>query len=214
MTSVPEPVVVLYKSEQCRHCTSLAKIWDSSPNKDEDSVTTAIKKVYSKARFFVLTTKDNSGAFDENKAPKDLNRYGKWYPMILLVPGPLWDSAMSKLGPKNDIKLIDGVQVMNGNWTNSEASKLEYVQKYDIRKPGDFGKWIRDAMENEDFKRVQNPVVEKVVTPVVVAAPNGRPFQPLLTGVNRPAGNRIANTIQQDEIGLDICSMRIISRPK
>lgn len=221
MTSVPEPVVVLYKSEQCKHCTALAKIWDSPPNRDEDSITATIKKVYPKTRFFVLTTKDNTGSFDENKAPKDLNRYGKWYPMILLVPGSLWDSAMGKLGPKNDVKLIEGVQIMNGAWTNSDASKIEYVQKYNIQKPAEFGRWIRDAMENDEFKRVQNetvmavaPIVAPQLAPVAPVVPAARVFQPLMTGINKPGHTRIAVPMKQEEIGLDICSMRIISRPK
>ena len=83
----PEPTVVLYKSNICRHCTALSSIWDTPPNKDEDSVVTALKKVYPKLRFYILTAKDNTGKFDENVAPKDLIRYGKWYPMILLIPG-------------------------------------------------------------------------------------------------------------------------------
>ena len=126
-SSIPEPTIVLYKSSVCRHCQSLTNIWDS--------VTAALKGVHPKIRFYTLTAKDNTGKFDENIAPKDLIRYGKWYPMILLVPGKTWDAAMANLGPKNPIEIKDGVQIMNAAWDKDE---LKYVQKYDIRKVDDF----------------------------------------------------------------------------
>lgn len=226
-SSVPEATVVLYKSSVCRHCTALSNIWDTPPNKDEDSVTTAIKKVYPNVRFYVLTAKDNTGKFDENTAPKDLLRYGKWYPMILLIPGRMWDAAMSKLGPKNDVQLVEGVQIMNGMW---EAGELKYVQKYDIRKPAEFGRWIRDALENDDFKRIQNGSAQSaigsqpsVVVPTVHSASHpAQPIQPLLSNIVRPGNTHnsyVASGGSVDrqssmEPGGDICSMRIISRPK
>lgn len=178
-----EPVVVLYKSNACRHCIALSNIWDKPPSKDEDSVMTAMRKVYPKIRFFIVSTKDNSGKFDENTAPKDLFRYAKWYPMILLVPGTLWDKAMSKLGPKNDVQIVEGVQVMNGVWENKE---LKYVYKYDTRKPSEFARWLRDALDNEDFKRVQNR--QETLKNITFENNNTQRF--------------------------DVCSMKIISRPK
>lgn len=216
-TSVSEPTLVLYKSSVCRHCTALANIWDTPPNKDEDSVTGALKKVNPKLRFYVLTAKDNTGKFDENIAPKDLIRYGKWYPMILLVPGRMWDNAMSKLGPKNDVSLVEGVQIMNGTWDGKE---LKYVQKYDIRKPAEFARWLRDAMDNEDFQKAQSG--NAVVVPTIPgASSHSTHIQPLISSIVRP-GNSNTNYVAAGstdrqsamEPGNDICSMRIISRPK
>lgn len=214
MTSVAEPIVVLYKSSACRHCTKLSEIWDKPPGKDEDSVTAALKKVYPKLRFYVLTAKDNTGKFDENTAPKDLIRYGKWFPMTLLIPGRLWDEAMSKLGPKNDVVLVDGVQIMNGRLDNGSPA---YVQRYDIRKPSDFGEWLKDALNNEDFKRVQNGPSSAIVVPT--SHPPSHPIQPLLTSIIKPsnaASNYVQSNNSESHVGGngDICSMRIISRPK
>lgn len=222
--SVPEPTLVLYKSNMCRHCTALSNIWDSPPNKDEESVTGALKKVYPKLRFYVLTAKDNTGKFDENSAPKDLIRYGKWYPMILLVPGRTWDSAMSKLGPKNDVPLIEGVQIMNGMW---EGNELKYVQKYDIRKPTEFARWLRESLDNEDFKRVQNGQgTSGIIVPTIPSgSQTSQPIQPLLSNIVRPgntSNNYVAagsterhSSMEPSNQGLgDVCSMRIISRPK
>ncbi|CAH6420776.1 Hypothetical protein HVR_LOCUS1288 [uncultured virus] len=216
-SSNPEPTVVLYKSSVCRHCTALANIWDN--------VVTALKAVNPKLRFYVLTAKDNSGKFDENTAPKDLFRYAKWFPMILLVPGRTWDSAMANLGPKNPIEIKDGVQIMNAYWNDD---KLEYSQKYDIRKPEEFVKWLKDSFENKDFKRVQTegstqsssnahhgPHVPTVNTPA-------QPIQPLLSGIVKPgnsstnyaaSGSSSSDRHSAMEPGGDVCSMRIISRP-
>lgn len=215
MASAQEPVVVLYKSSMCRHCTALANIWDS--NKDGESVTAALKKVYPKLRLVTATAKDNSGKFDENTIPKDLIRFGKWFPMIILIPGPLWNNAMSKLGPKNDVQLVDGVQIMNGKWN---GTSIEYVQKHDIRKPEEFAKWLKEALENENFKRVQNATQSSIVPTVPTGSTSSQPIQPLLSSIARPANTSTSYVVagmpdrhSSMEIG-DVCSMRIIPRPK
>lgn len=223
-TSISEPVVVLYKSSACTHCRNLTNIWDD--------VTAALKSIYPKLRFYVLTSNDNTGKFDENVAPKYLIRYGKWFPMILLVPGKVWDAAMSNLGPKNPIEIKEGVQVINAAWDKDD---LKYIQKYDIRKPAEFTKWLKDSLENEEFKRIQasgptqpsGPVVPTTSTP-------SAPIQPLLSGIVRPSNSNNsyvaagANEVRSGQAGLfggadrnaamepggDICSMRIISRPR
>lgn len=229
-SSNSEPVVVLYKSTACRHCSALSAIWDSPPSKDEDSVVAALKKINPKIRIFIVTAKDNTGKFDENTAPKDLIRYGKWFPMILLVPGRLWDTAMSKLGPKNDTRLVEGVQIMNGNW---DGDTLKYSQNYDIRKPSEFGRWLKEVSANDEFKKFQNNTSTQsgIVSPIVQTPP--QPIQPLLSSIIRPtntATSYVAAGSSQNqnsgqnsshverhsamEPGGDICSLRIISRPK
>ena len=176
-----EPVVVLLKSDACHHCKNLTAIWDK--------VTLSLKEVNPRVRFFTVTLKDNNASIDTNTTPKGLIRYTKWYPMILLVPGKLWDEAMSKLGPSNPVELKDGVQVLNANW---EGSELKYAQKWDIRKPEEFGKWLKDSMEKEDFKSASN----------AQAIPNIFKSSVPFVGAKSTAPNS------------GICSMKIISRPK
>lgn len=213
-----EPVLVLYKSMGCGHCTELTKIWDTPPNKDGASITTELKKVYPKLRFMVVTAKDNTGRFDENTIPKDLIRYGLWFPMILLIPGRLWDEAMSKLGPKNDVKLIEGVQIMNGIYADN---KPQYVQKYNMKKPEEFGKWLKHVLENEEFKRVQNGGSGQTTSPnsiVPVVQTPSQPIQPLISSIVRPGNTTTsyvgAGSVDRKQGTEDICGMRIISRPR
>jgi hypothetical protein len=194
----------------------LSKIWDT-PSKDEDSVVGALKKVYPKLRFHTLTARDNGGKFDETKDPKDLIRYGKWFPMILLIPGRLWDSAMAKLGPENNVQLLEGVQIMNGYWQNNE---LKYNVTYNITKPSEFGRWLTEALENPDFKRVQNSPKDSIIVPTIQETKEVKTIPPLLTSIVKPGNIKrdytgvgtIENTPKSSDTD-DVCSMRIISRP-
>jgi hypothetical protein len=214
--STHEPVVVLYKSNQCGHCTRLSTIWDNPPGKGEDSCVSAMRKVYPKIRFYTLTVKENNGKFDENTAPKDLFRYRFWFPMILLVPGKTWDAAMAQLGPKNNVRIQDGVQIMNGAWSIDKTSKQEVilnVQKYDIRKPVKFAEWLKESLENEEFKRIQNSSI--VPPPAVLAEPiqnhhhvPATNASSILSSANPPSKSG------SDKATGDVCSMRIISRPR
>lgn len=197
-SSIPEPTLVLYKSSMCKFCQHLTNIWDS--------VKIALTGVYPKLRFYEVTAKDNSGRFDENTVPKDLIRYGRWYPMILLVPGKIWDAAMANigLGSKNPVEIRDGVQVMNSKLV---GGTFEYDQKYDIRNPSEFARWLRESLNNPDFKRVQNAEV----------SPSIQPIAPLMSNIVRPShvvASSNSNKHAVAEVEGDVCRMKIISRPR
>lgn len=199
-----EPVIVFFKSKQCGHCITLEKIWASPPSKDKDSVITAVQKVYPKIRFDSVTAKDNGGEFDVNVSPKGMEFYRKWFPMIILVPGKLWDAAKSKLGPLNDQKIIDGVQIMNGKWL---GDTYEHDYKYDIRDPSKFGEWLKVSLENEDFKRVQSGSIVPIKQPIA-----SQSFQPLLNNIVKPT-NTVNNYVATSNNKSDVCSWKVLGRP-
>ena len=140
--------------------------------------------------------------------------------MILLVPGKVWDAAMANLGPKNPVEIKEGVQIMNAVWDKED---LKYMQKYDIRKPAEFSKWLKASLENEEFKKVQEKGPTQASGPVVptVQTPSA-PIQPLMSGIVRPANSYSSyvaageggSVLDPMQPGGDICSMRIISRPR
>ena len=138
--------------------------------------------------------------------------------MVLLIPGKLWDSAMANLGPKNPILLREGVQIMNAKW---EGNAYTYELKYDIHNPADFTKWLREALNNPDFKRAQN-VETKAPEPTAFpssspASHPSHPISPLMSNIVRPARThpRITSTSKAViEIDGDVCRMKIISRPR
>lgn len=147
MTSLSnsEPIVLLCTRCTYGNCSDVGGFWDDG---SENSVVSTLKTIYSNIRTVVVNA-NNDGTFDEHKWPKDLIRYGKWFPMILLVPGQLWDNAMSRLGPNNDIQLIEGVQIMNGYLVDGV---LKYHCIYDITKASEFGRWFQTAINATNIK--------------------------------------------------------------
>ena len=156
-----EPTIVLYKSLTCGHCDDLSKIWDTPPPGGNISVMDALKRINPKIRFSVVTAKDQDGRFDEKLYPSDLIRYGGRFPTILLIPGNLWDAAMAKLGPKNDVKLINGVQIMNAKWENNI---LRRHNKYNIMNPEDYSEWLIECQNEEAFRKVQSDLSSFIIT--------------------------------------------------
>lgn len=232
----PEPIVVLYKSKTCGHCKTLETKWGKDTDTDNTTVMGAMKKVYPKIRTFIVSANDSRGAFDENAVPTDLSRWAKWFPMILLVPGRIWDNAMSKLGPKNSASIIDGVQVFNGK--RESTGGLTYVQKYNVRQPEEFARWLTDSLADEEFKKyhyatgpvLQNTVVSTtgVTVPIMSSTTaTTMAIKPLLKGItdSNLSSSRsslvsgaheyvAAGPFEHPNVGDDICTMRIISRPK
>ena len=80
---------------------------------------------------------------------------------------------------------------------------------------------MKDALDNEDFKRVQasGPPNSSGIVPTIQTPSHA--IQPLLSGIVRPA-NSVTSHVgagsserhSSMEPGGDICSMRIISRPR
>lgn len=207
MSTETDPVIVLYKSATCGHCKTLTGIWEQVKN--------AIKGVYPKMRFFTVTAKDNSGKFDENLAPKDLLRYNKWFPMILLVPGHVWDNAMRNLGPRNNAEIKNGVKIINAEWDNES---LKYTQTYDIRRPAEIARWVKDATESKDFiaeQSAKSSIINDV--PTIDQTPV-RPIQQLHSNLSKPK-NTLASfdptgiIVNTNNNNNGICEMRIIARP-
>ena len=242
----PEPVVVLYKSKTCGHCKTLENKWGKDTDTDNSTVMGAMKKVYPKIRTFVVSADDSRGAFDENSVPSDLSRWAKWFPMTLLVPGRIWDNAMAKLGPKNSASIIDGVQVFNG--IREGMGDLKYVQKYNVRQPEEFARWLTDSLANDEFKKyhyaagailqnttvtttgltvpilsatftgTDNTTVNSGIKPLIKGIINSGSSLPILSGAQSMQLNTrtyiAAGPFEHGNIGDDICTMRIISRPK
>lgn len=160
MMSNPEPVIVYYKTQSCRYCRLLDREWGTETDTDNSTVLGAMKQVYSKFRTFVISSVGDYGIFDENIVPSDMRRYGRWFPMILLVPGWVWNNAMKTLGPGNPATIIDGVQIFNG--AKGADGDLIYQRNYD-REPEDFANWLTAALANEEFREHQWKYMNKPI---------------------------------------------------
>jgi hypothetical protein len=179
----------------------LAETWDNPNNIYKESVTSAIRKMVPKIRFAIVASPDLRGHFDENLFPKDLQRYSGWFPMILLIPGPIWDKAMANLGPKNPIKLEGGIKVFNGEITKRDGI-ITLVQKndYNFLEPSEYGRWIKKAAEDPEFKRIQSgkDSLSSIITP----------YNPINEGI------KFESEEKNLEDGHDTCpSLKMISWP-
>lgn len=205
-----DPVIVFYKSLTCGPCAALSAVWNNPPKAGGDSVCTSFRRIYPNIRIIEVACKDMNGEFDVNAYPKDLRRFAVWFPMIILIPGPSWDKAMSKLGPRNDVTL-DGAQPMNELY--DETGRMIPGNKYNTSITTEFGRWLKDALEMDSFKKIQNGTSSSMSSsginiPTTIGPKT--PIKPLITKIVKPdnAASDYSPTVNAN------CSLRIISRPK
>lgn len=144
-----EPVLLVVLSSSCAWCDYLLKNWDVTIN--------ALLTVKPNIRFPVPTEKTKHYKYppiiiEHNQLdpiyPKDLlNYHVLWAPMIMVVPGQVWDDCM-----KNKQKKLEGLEIMNSHIVNK---KLEYIQKWDIRKPENFTNWLSEVLKISVSKPTQ-----------------------------------------------------------
>ena len=170
-----KPVLVLFTSDNCHHCGVLDDIWYPLPLGEfpkGESILCKLAEMYPGLRFGVISYKNNRDLEHPELYPLRIRDHANWFPMILLIPGPLWDHAM--LYPESDIELIDGVQIFNGIWEDKpfyamnsymglgpdiDHKILMYRPKYDIRKVDDFVQWFTESLNNPGFIAAQNKLM-------------------------------------------------------
>ena len=193
-------VIVLYKSKHgtCSHCVDVSNIWDNPPSKSTDglSISSALKKVNPKVRFVTVTATDTQGHFDENLTPKDLIRYGVRFPQVILVPGKLWDEAMNNLGPNSNVKLVEGVKVLN---CKISKDKLLYDGQYSLKIPSDYEKWYRSCIDEE--LNVKNEPIPIKSNNIFTESPIGK------------SGEKTKKEYTMTVFN-DVCSVKLVSKSK
>ena len=199
-----EPVVILYKSKPgtCHHCSEVSSMWDVLPKNSSYnlSITESIKKVNPNVRFFTVTAFDREGHFDENLIPKDLIRYGVRFPQIILVPGKLWNLAIQNLGPNNDIKLIEGVKVMNYRIVDDN---MHYDAKYNSKIPSEYEKWFRECLV-QDSSTQDNKILQSIKTNDIVKSNN----------ITRPIRHHKEKKEYSISEYKDVCVIKLVSTQK
>ena len=134
-------VFTLIKSDGCGFCKQLMANWSDIEKK--------LKLIDPNVLIEVITM-DKSLKLDNDKYPKHLTIYAKWFPMIIAMPYNLWDWGIQNNNTNIDINFKEGVNIFNGVWKNET---LEYVQNFSIKKnPQDvIAKWFKDTLVNQDF---------------------------------------------------------------
>ena len=192
-------VFTLIKSDGCGFCKQLMANWSDIEKK--------LKLIDPNVLIEVITM-DKSLKLDNDKYPKHLTIYAKWFPMIIAMPYNLWDWGIQNNNTNIDINFKEGVNIFNGVWKNET---LEYVQNFSIKKnPQDvIAKWFADSLVNQDFINIKNKSFKsdnKLIKSII--NPKTQP--------KTPPKNNQKNKInkQNNNDNNDICNLRIISRTK
>lgn len=203
-----DPVIIFYKAKQgsCQYCVKIANIWDNPPNNGEMSISDALKKVNPNVRFVTVTANDNKGSFNESLIPSDLKRYGVRFPQIIYIPGVLWDRAISKLGPNNDVKLLDGVKVMNYKIV---GENMQYDIKYNTLIPADYEKWFTECLNDKNEKDDKDEKNEKNEKDLVVPIKNNLDSNNKLIKIHQNKKKEYAISEYTNT-----CSFRLVSQTK
>jgi len=135
------PILIYYRIATCTHCRIIDNIWDTE-------IIPICKDILPQIKSYVWSKRNFSTTFEDNSNIINLSRYCKWTPMILLIPRPLWNNALSN----PDIQTIEGVQIFNGKIENNQ---ILYDPLYNPRLSYDYGVWLKKALTNEEFIKTQ-----------------------------------------------------------
>lgn len=210
MSSLNDPsdyVLVLYSSKMCGHCDRLLKIWQDLTDIHKPTVVSLVRAKYPSIKVEHVPSADNTGVFDYTKYPKGLRYYSKWFPMILLVPGQLWRELNKNLAANPPLEMTTGVHVLNGVLKDKV---LTHEGVYDIMSPTEILKWIGEVVlkrTKEMGGGIQSdaPLPEEINS---IFENTSVKNNPILKPVPKPS------TVVNNTGSNDICSMRIIQRPK
>lgn len=156
-----DPVCILAINNTCTQGNKLRYRWYPRPigrEKPGHSTLGKLQKVCpGLSSYSIIFDRQNSSDIVYREKlriyPRGINFYAKWSPMILLIPGLSWDTAM--VDP--DIYAnIAGVQVFNGVWKDNE---IYYDRQYDLECDDEFVKWFRAASNNREFIAAQNKLL-------------------------------------------------------
>jgi hypothetical protein len=164
------PVLVLFTADFYCHCKNLSEIWYPQPLgrlPKGESILCKLTEMYPGLRFVNAPHNKAIRLEHPDIYPLRINHYVNWYPMIQLIPGPLWDHAI--LYPKLGITLVDGVQVFDGIWEdhvslddaepNTHRTFLLSHPKYDATKVDDYVQWFTESLNNPKFIAAQNKLL-------------------------------------------------------
>lgn len=122
-----DPVIVLITSDICPHSKKLLNVWEQIHSDIYSIRPITVHKINCKE------------LLHGNDVPKGLKPYEVWFPMILLVPGLVWNLVMSNLGQLIEIK--QEVKIFNGKWKHDNVT---FDHKYIRADRNHVCSWFKD----------------------------------------------------------------------
>lgn len=147
-----EPVLLLIVSTTCNlHCKTLLNNWETIKNN--------FKAIYPNLRFVEIYTQSHF-----SKDPPGLARFIKWFPMLFLIPGKVWDTQIFSddaclIGINGkfskEITNLGSIQILNVIWKQYENNYFPNVtNKYNTQVIENYSIWLRDSLNNPEFKAI------------------------------------------------------------
>lgn len=143
------PVLVMYMSDNCRHCSKLMEKKSTGMNMLAE-ICSEIRDNFN-VRFCSINVPDMFSKLD-SRYPSDLGFYQKWYPGFVLVPGPVFDRAMEN----PNLKIREGVQIMNGKWDSHQRQSYSWNQTIKPVTVSDYMDWFGESISAPDFVEAQS----------------------------------------------------------
>lgn len=126
-----KPVLVTINLTSSSHSNRFISIWGDTKK--------TILELHPNIRFFDIMV-GNDRKFNHNIVPSYLTNYTRWFPMILFVPGTLWNEAIRHLGIDNPIEIKEDVQIMNGYWDDNDD--LKFILEHNYTKKEEILSWV------------------------------------------------------------------------
>jgi hypothetical protein len=84
---------------------------------------------------------------------KKYNLYLSWDPVLILIPGPLWNYMMANPNADLSVETINKIQVYNAMII---PNGIQIITKYDKYQPDNIILWFEDCINDEEFMKAQN----------------------------------------------------------
>lgn len=206
-SSSSDPVFILIKAKNCGACIGLDRVWKNC----EDT----IRKNFPRLRLVIITLSSMQEPINEKLYPSKLKYIRSWFPMMVLIPGPVWDHAMSNLGVNNPVDVTQGIQIMNGEYDRN-AGRTNQVAKYpNFKDPAVISAWLKEASSNREFLSIQNNYrqgLKSAIKPTVQPVTNAVQQTASTSGRSTASGRRIVPVPSNPS---NTCAFKLINtRPR
>jgi hypothetical protein len=201
----------LYKSATCGFCKQVQAIWEDLSNIHKPTVTKTVKEIYPGIKIKTVSAIDNSGIFDYKKYPKGLQVFNKWFPMILMIPGKLWNEAMNHLTKNPPVNLTQGTYILNGVFENNT---IVPDHQFDHQNIDSIVEWVKFVVQTKSKEIAMggppNDVPKKIFSKEGIL-PTQVKMNPILKPIE--SSSHKEKKKKDKESIENVCFMNIIARP-
>lgn len=160
-------VLILVKAKGCGACINYEPVWEKLYQKIKDA---------NPGLRIIVNTADTIRGGPTKDVPSTLRDIVKWYPVMIMVPGQFWDSAMEDHikkrtpPPFSTAKVINGsVEKVNGKYT---CTLVKTGKRYNIMDVDSINEWIRTSVSEFNGSNPSNtPNLGSVSEPFKAASP-------------------------------------------